>query len=59
MWFLSYSENKINELKIENKEFKVENKELKNKINILENDKFKNKIFEDITDMINCDNLVN
>jgi hypothetical protein len=57
-------ENEINELKIENKEFKneinelkIENKELKNKINILENDKFKNKIFEAITDMINTDNL--
>ena len=64
-------ENEINELKNENKELKNENKELKNeinelkienkelkiKINKLENDKFKNKIFEAITDMINCDNL--
>ena len=30
---------------------------LKNKINKLEDDKFKNKIFEAITDMINCDSL--
>jgi hypothetical protein len=30
---------------------------LKNKINKLEDDKFKNKIFEAITDMINCDGL--
>jgi len=43
-------ENEINELKNENKELKVE-------INKLKNDKFKNKIFEAITDIINCDNL--
>ena len=50
-------ENEINKLKIENKELKIENKELKIKINKLEDDKFKNKIFEAITDMINCDSL--
>ncbi len=50
-------ENEIKELKIENKELKIENKELKIKINKLEDDKFKNKIFEAITDIINCDSL--
>jgi len=43
-------ENEINELKNENKELKVE-------IDKLKSGKFKNKIFEAITDMINCDNL--
>ncbi len=50
-------ENEITKLENDNKELKNENKELKNKINQLEDDKFKNKIFEAITDIINCDSL--
>ena len=56
--------NEINELKNENKEFKkiidtqnIKITNLENEINKLKDDKFKNKIFEAITDMINSDNL--
>ena len=49
--------DEIKQLKENDIKQKDEIKELKIKINKLEDDKFKNKIFEAITDMINCDSL--
>jgi len=49
--------DEIKQLKENDIKQKDEIKQLKIKINKLEDDKFKNKIFEAITDIINCDSL--